>query len=105
MEAHIRTGLQVDLEHIQVRQRFLGKLLTDPDKPGRTKPMTCKKYLLRGLAAPNDTVYVCRRAETDLIEFDDEPKRLDQWWRLAYRPREEPPVQVEVRATSPRCGI
>lgn len=68
-----------------------------PDKPGRPKPMTCKKYLLRGVATAPNIIYVCRRGEADLIELDDEAKKpLDQWWRMAYTPGEEQPVKVEV---------
>ncbi|KAF7544027.1 hypothetical protein G7Z17_g10270 [Cylindrodendrum hubeiense] len=78
------------------RQRFLGRLLTTPDKPGRPQPMTCNKYLLRGVATSSDVVYVCQRAEADLIELEDEPsKPSDQWWRLAYTPNEEQPVKAE----------
>ncbi|PFH56964.1 hypothetical protein XA68_15696 [Ophiocordyceps unilateralis] len=76
----------IDLERDQIRakQRFLGKLLTDPDKPGRPKPMTCKKYLLRGIATPDDVVYLCQSSEPDLIELDDEPRAPERWWKLAY---------------------
>ncbi|KAH6893234.1 hypothetical protein B0T10DRAFT_481793 [Thelonectria olida] len=78
-------ALNDELDLHKRRLRFLGKVLTVPDKPGRTKPMTCHKYLLRGVATSKDVVYVCRRAEADLIELGDEPsKPADQWWRLAY---------------------
>ncbi|KAJ4327583.1 hypothetical protein N0V84_001972 [Fusarium piperis] len=89
-------GLDAELEQIVGKQRALGRLLTVPDKPGRPKPMTCKKYLLRGVATTPNIVYVCRRGEADLIELDDEAKKpLDQWWRMAYTPGEEQPVKVE----------
>lgn len=59
--------------------------------------MTCKKYLLRGVATSKDVIYVCQRAEADLIEFDDKPKQQqDQWWRLAYVPSNEQSVTAEV---------
>ncbi|KAH7152117.1 ubiquitin interaction domain-containing protein, partial [Dactylonectria estremocensis] len=84
------------LESIKARQRFLGKLLTTPEKPGRPMPMTCNKYLLRGVATSSNVVYVCQRAEADLIELEDEPSQpSDQWWRLAYAPSEEQPVKAE----------
>lgn len=87
-----------ELERIQAKQRFLGKLLTQPEKPGRPKPMTCKKYLLQGVATTTDVVYVCRRSKVNLIELDGEPKSpADQWWRLAYVPSDEAnPVKAEV---------
>ncbi|PNY27740.1 Uncharacterized protein TCAP_02329, partial [Tolypocladium capitatum] len=83
------------LEQVRARQLFLSRLLTQPDKPGRPKPMTCKKYLLRGVATQADVVYVCQRSVPDLIELDDEPKPLDQWWRLAYVSEDEQPVKAE----------
>lgn len=91
------TGLDTELEQIVGKQRALGRLLTVPDKSGRPKPMTCKKYFLRGVATTSNIVYVCRRREADLIELDDESKKpSDQWWRMAYTPGEEQPVKVEV---------
>lgn len=91
--------LNQELKKIEAKQRFLGKLLTEPNKPGRPKPMTCKKFLLQGIAAGSDVVYVCRRSKVDLIELDDEPPNAatDQWWRLAYAPSDEAkPVKAEV---------
>lgn len=59
--------------------------------------MTCKKYLLRGVATRADVVYVCQRhSVADLIELGDEPRPLDQWWRLAYVSKDEQPVKAEV---------
>lgn len=58
--------------------------------------MTCKKYLLRGVATSTDVIYVCQRGEVDLIELEGAPQQLDQWWRLAYTPNEEQPVKAEV---------
>ncbi|KAF5552432.1 hypothetical protein FMEXI_2915 [Fusarium mexicanum] len=80
-------GLDVELEQITAKQRALGRLLTVPDKPSRPKPMSCKRYLLRGLVASPTVLYVCQREEADLIDLDDEEtKPRDQWWRLAYTP-------------------
>ncbi|KAK5993638.1 hypothetical protein PT974_07073 [Cladobotryum mycophilum] len=88
--------LRAQLEQIKAKQRFLGRLLTNPDKPGRSKPMTCKKYLLRGVATEADVVYVCQRLERDLIDLGDNQKHLDQWWRLAYAPTDsQQPVKSE----------
>jgi hypothetical protein len=83
------------MERTKAKQRLLGKLLTDPDKPGRPKPLSGKKWLLRGVATSTDVVYVCRRREQDLIELEGaEPS--DQWWKLAYVPSDEQPVKAEV---------
>jgi hypothetical protein len=91
-------GLDAELEQITAKQRALGKLLTEPDKPSRPKPMSCKKYLLRGLVASPSVVYVCQREEADLIDLDDEEaKPRDQWWRLAYTPYGDQAVRTEVR--------
>ncbi|CEI69082.1 hypothetical protein FVEN_g4151 [Fusarium venenatum] len=79
--------IDTEMEQVAGKQRALGRLLTVPDKPGRPEPMTCKKYLLRGVATSPHIIYVCRREEEDLIEMDgDESKPADQWWRLAYTP-------------------
>lgn len=92
------TALNAQLEQIKSKQRFLGRLLTKPDKAGRPKPMTCKELLLRGIATQSDVVYVCQRAEADLIDLGDTPKQRDQWWRLAYTPNEEKAIKAEVFA-------
>ncbi|KOS21282.1 hypothetical protein ESCO_006709 [Escovopsis weberi] len=89
-------GLRVQLEQIQAKQRFLSRLLTDPDKKGRPRLMDCKRYLLRGVATEKDVIYVCQRLERDLIDLEDEPKPVDQWWRLAFAPSDvQQPVKTE----------
>ncbi|KAF5979760.1 hypothetical protein FBULB1_5598 [Fusarium bulbicola] len=90
-------GLDVELEQITAKQRALGRLLTVPDKPSRPIPMSCKRYLLRGLVASPTVLYVCQREEADLIDLDDEEtKPRDQWWRLAYTPYSgDEPVRAE----------
>ncbi|KFA62131.1 hypothetical protein S40285_01648 [Stachybotrys chlorohalonatus IBT 40285] len=80
-------SLEAELEQVEAKQRFLGRLLTEPNKPGRSKPMLCNKYLLRGVACVGNAmeiVYVCKRRVQDLIELDSEPKALDQWWKLTF---------------------
>lgn len=96
---HLLTFLDLNnqLEALKAKQRFLGRILTTPDKPGRPKPMTCKKYLLRGVATDKDIIYVCQRQQTDLIDLGDSPPSPDQWWRLAYAQGEEHPVKADVR--------
>ncbi|EGU80573.1 hypothetical protein FOPG_06128 [Fusarium oxysporum f. sp. conglutinans race 2 54008] len=89
-------GLDVELEQITAKQRALGRLLTVPDKPSRPKPMSCKRYLLRGLVASSSVLYVCQREEADLIDLSDvETKPRDQWWRLAYTPYGDQAVRAE----------
>lgn len=77
------------------QQRYLGQVLTDPTKE-RPIPMTCKKFLLRGIATSVDNVFVCRREPAKLVEVDDTPAARDQWWRLALVPNESEPVKAEV---------
>ncbi|EFZ04424.2 ubiquitin interaction domain-containing protein [Metarhizium robertsii ARSEF 23] len=89
------SSLNSQMEQIMSKQRFLGRLLTQPEKQNRPRPMTCKEFLLRGVVTPSDVTYVCQRAEPDLIELGEQPKQLDQWWRLAYAPNGEQPVQAE----------
>jgi len=94
-----RPGLESERDQIRERQRFLGRMLTEENKPGRQKPMTCKKYFLRGIASSTNVVYVCRRtpkASQDLIEFDDGTAPVDQWWRLAYDEGQANPVSTTV---------
>ncbi|KAM0291650.1 hypothetical protein ACHAO9_003777 [Fusarium lateritium] len=87
-------GLDAELEQIMAKQRALGRLLTVPDKPDRPKPMTCKKYLLRGVVTNPGIVYVCQREEADLIEFDGEGSK-DQWWKLSFTPNGDQAVHAE----------
>ncbi|KAL7790935.1 hypothetical protein V8C37DRAFT_383706 [Trichoderma ceciliae] len=87
--------LRAQLEQIQAKQRFLSRLLTNPDKPGRPKPMTCKKYLLRGVASDRDVVYVCQRLLSDSTESETLETPVDQWWRLEFCPNEDQPVRSE----------
>lgn len=59
--------------------------------------MTCKKYLLQGVATKDSIVYVCKRAQEDLIELSDAPQKRDQWWRLELKPEDSSePVKTEV---------
>lgn len=59
--------------------------------------MTCKKYLLQGIATGNNIVYVCRRARENLIELSDAPQQRDEWWRLQLDTSDmEEPVKAEV---------
>ncbi|KAG8424594.1 hypothetical protein J3458_001369 [Metarhizium acridum] len=97
VECCLLTGVALNsqMEQIMAKQRFLGRLLTQPEKQNRPRPMTCKEFLLRGVVTPSDVTYVCQRAEPDLIELGGQPKQLDQWWRLAYVPNGEQPVQAE----------
>lgn len=97
------TNLMIELnwerDRLRERQRFLGTLLTDPNKPGLTKPFVGKGYLLRGVATSRDVTYVCKRAEPTLIDFDEAPTPVDQWWRLSYTAGEAQPAKAEVRET------
>jgi hypothetical protein len=49
-------------------------------------------------------MYICKRAELDLIDMDldsDSPKSdEDQWWRIHYAPVGSSPVTVEVLVSS-----
>ncbi|PON26911.1 hypothetical protein TGAM01_v204412 [Trichoderma gamsii] len=87
--------LRAQLEQIQAKQRFLGRLLTKPEKPGRPKPMTCKKYLLRGIATDKDIVYVCQRVPSESAGPESSDVPTDQWWRLELCTDEDQPVKSE----------
>ncbi|KAG6006937.1 hypothetical protein E4U21_006556 [Claviceps maximensis] len=86
---------RAQLDQIQMKQRFLGRLLTQPSKPGRPQPMTCKEFLLRGVVTQSDVVFVCHRGEPDLIQLEEGEEALDQWWRLAYKANDDEPVKTE----------
>ncbi|RFU81610.1 ubiquitin interaction domain-containing [Trichoderma arundinaceum] len=94
MEARTE-DLRTQLQQIQAKQRFLGRLLTNPDKAGRPKPMTCKEYLLRGIASERDVVYICQRLPSEPTELESPKTPADQWWRLEYCPNEDQPVRSE----------
>nr|XP_036582889.1 ubiquitin interaction domain-containing protein [Colletotrichum truncatum]KAF6791785.1 ubiquitin interaction domain-containing protein [Colletotrichum truncatum] len=87
--------LNQEREMLRERQRFLGKLLTDPDRPGLSKPFIGRKYLLRGVSTSQDVTYVCKREEASLIEFDDATTPVDQWWRLSYNASDSQPAKAE----------
>lgn len=86
------------IEKIESIQRYLGQVLTDPGKMDRPKPMTCKKYLLRGISTSPFITYVCQRAPGDLIALEGYEPR-DQWWRLEFDPNAmNQPAKAEVSA-------
>lgn len=89
-------AISQDKNAIRTKQRFLGQLLTVPDKKGRPKPMTCNKYLLRGIATHNDIVYVCQMPQPDLIQLGGDPRAHDKWWKLIYSHGSDEPVKTEV---------
>lgn len=53
---------------------------------------------MRGIATDKDVVYVCQKQQADLIEFDGESKKPEQWWRMSYDTKEAEAVKVEVCA-------
>lgn len=78
--------------------RQLSKLYTEPsDDPSEPK---LHAYSLRGVSISKSTMYICRRAEPDLIDMDldDDGRKAsgDQWWRIHYTPIGSSPVTVEV---------
>ena len=84
------------MERYRASERFVGRLFTDPERE-RPEKFACKKYLLRGVGTSKDTVYVCRRTETPLIDLGDESLEPgDQWWRLEHTTNREQPVKAEV---------
>lgn len=102
--ANIDQKLQaLDVEKEKARETFreLSKLYTEqsvePDAP------KLKRYTLRGVSTTKSTMYICRRAEGDLIDMDtdgDRPKGpIDQWWRINYASWGDNPVTVEKTTT------
>ncbi|CZR60074.1 uncharacterized protein PAC_09969 [Phialocephala subalpina] len=102
--ANIDKKLQaLNVEKEKARQTFreLSKLYTEqsrePDAP------KLKRYTLRGVSTTKSTMYICRRAEGDLIDMetdDGQPKgHIDQWWRINYASWGENPVTVEKTTT------
>lgn len=96
LDEHIENYTK-QMEALQAKQRFLGQLLTNPNKTGRAKPMTCKQYSLRGIATDANVVFVCQRAEIDLIDLEGEGSNGDQWWKLSYSGDTVGTVNAEVR--------
>jgi hypothetical protein len=54
------------------------------------------EYFLRGVALTSDLSYVCTREEPSLIDYGEEPKLKDQWWKMLYSANEPSPAKVEV---------
>jgi hypothetical protein len=79
--------------------KSLSKLYTEPSSDPNAPKL--HKYTLRGVSTNKQTMYICRRAEPDLIDMDldgDGTKTEgDQWWRIHYAPVGTSPVTVEVR--------
>lgn len=94
-------ALNVEMEKARQTFRELSKLYTEqsaePDAP------KLKKYTLRGVSTTKSTMYICQRAEGDLIDMDadnNEPKGpIDQWWRINYASWGDNPVTVEKTTT------
>jgi hypothetical protein len=79
--------------------RKLSKLYTAPS----VNPFDPKlhPYSLRGVSVSKSTMYICRRAEPDLIDMDldgdaEKAPKGDQWWRIHYATMGSNPVTVEV---------
>ncbi|KUJ11698.1 uncharacterized protein LY89DRAFT_786579 [Mollisia scopiformis] len=90
-------------EKEKARQTFreLSKLYTEPtSEPDSPK---LHKYTLRGVSTSMNTMFICRRAEPDLIDMDvdgDEPSGpKDQWWMINYANEGYNPVTVEKTTT------
>jgi hypothetical protein len=70
-------------------------------------------YTLRGVANSADILYVCLRAEQDLMEIDgpdsNSAKSTDQWWKLGYVANDDEPVKAEMttfeKVIEEACGI
>lgn len=92
------TGLKEEQEACQLLLERLSLRFTEPSEEEGWWPT--HKYTLRGVATALDTVYLCQRAEPDLIELDGGSSAQDQWWKLAYIPKEANPLQVEVISSS-----
>ncbi|PMD43684.1 hypothetical protein L207DRAFT_510194 [Hyaloscypha variabilis F] len=78
--------------------RKLSKLYTAPS----VNPFDPKlhPYSLRGVSVSKSTMYICRRAEPDLIDMDldgdaEKAPKGDQWWRIHYATMGSNPVTVE----------
>ncbi|EON98617.1 putative ubiquitin interaction motif protein [Phaeoacremonium minimum UCRPA7] len=78
---------------LELLQR-LNEKLTVPTGDVHWNPV--HDYSLRGVAASPDVVYICRRAEPDLIDMEGgNAAPIDQWWKLAYVADDADPIKVE----------
>lgn len=90
------SGLTHEREVVDKVGKLVAQRLTDPALP-RQKPFTAPVLHLRGVATKPNTVYVCKRRPSSLIELEDTVEPADQWWRLELDvARTEKPVIVEV---------
>lgn len=84
--------------------RKLSTMYTDPTSEVDPDAPNFHRYSLRGVSTTKNTLYLCKRAEPDLIDIDldgDGPKsNRDQWWRIHFAASGPNPVTVEVRISS-----
>ena len=87
--------------------RKLSTLYTDPSLEVDPAAPEFHKYTLRGVSTTKSTMYVCRRAEPDLIDIDldgEAPRsKSDQWWRIYFATSGSNQVTVEVRLNFHSC--
>ncbi len=88
------TGLTEEHEACLALLKRLSLRYTEPSQAEEWWPT--HKYTLRGLITQTNIIYVRQRAEPDLIDLDEGSPAEDQWWRLAYDPKEASPLQVAV---------
>lgn len=70
----------------------LNETLTLPSDDPERDPK--HKYTLRGVIPSPDVLYICRRKPVQPSEQADE--EIDSWWRIAWTPDADNPVQQEV---------
>jgi hypothetical protein len=87
-------------------ERLLATLAQKKTAPSETEPdwRPVHKYTLRGIGAAPEVMYVCRRAEPDLMEMGESSDPSEEWWKLAYLPDSDDTLQVVVSLANAHIG-
>jgi hypothetical protein len=89
--------------------RKLSTMYTDPSSEVDPDAPKFHKYSLRGVSTTKNTLYLCKRAEPDLIDIDldgDGPvSNRDQWWHIHFATFGPNPVTVEVGIFNTTVGF
>ncbi|CAG8952025.1 hypothetical protein HYFRA_00000761 [Hymenoscyphus fraxineus] len=78
----------LNLEREKAREALtdLSKLYTAPSSDNTAPKL--HPYSLRGVSTTNSTMYICERAEPDLMDMDlnssQTSSNTDQWWQIRY---------------------
>lgn len=84
--ANVTTALNVEREKTREALTNLSNLYTAPSSDDAAPKL--HPYSLRGVSTNSSTMYICQRAEPDLMDMNLDSSQTtssnDQWWRIHY---------------------